>query len=525
MEELAVQMHDDEFDEKMPGEVSSSRESPGFSYNEFKELSRRMVSNIKLRIRLSTYSSYSPSPKYAKLWLLFCNTTRTLLPSFILPSQGHQTSTRRELHPSAWLDGLRGTAAFFVVIHHSTHAWFSDRVFEGWGSGGDGANKYIIQLPIIRLITSGYPQVAIFFVISGYALSYKPMKLLHSGRSHEFYDSLAMSVFRRHMRLFLPAAGVTLGTAIMTYMNWFGKGGGSREPPHMPSLLEQIWNWACAVMDLAEPFSLRDTVNRFQPAYDPNLWTLPVEFRDSIIVFSTILALSKTRSVIRLSISVGLIVFCLYKTHWDIFLFLSGMLLADLRFRRQEQSEDIQDQNPPTQKSSFSTWKAQNPKYIRAFWIANFVIAVFIVGMPEVGRGAGTSPGFVTLTSLIPQQYLTSNRADLFWIPIAAAHLVFIIDNEKSLQTIFTTSFAQYLGKISFALYMVHGPILYTLGWHWQQKAVGWIGEQTQTRYGLAIALAAVVVFPVIFWVADVVWRLVDAKSVKFVKKLSDRVV
>jgi peptidoglycan/LPS O-acetylase OafA/YrhL len=421
-----------------------------------------------------------------------------------------------------------------VVIHHSSRAWFSDRPFAGWGSGGDGLNNWVIQLPIIRLIISGYPQIAIFFVVSGFAISYKPMKLLNAGRAHEFLDSLAMSVFRRHMRLFLPAAGVMFCVAIITYMDYFGKGGGSHEPPHLPSLWEQLWNWGYCVFDLAEPFIQRDTIARYNPPYDINLWTLPVEFRNSVIVYTTMLGLSKTRPLIRLSASLGLILYCLFETHWDIFLFLSGMLLADLRFRRLATKETIhpspacdcecQHHHSAHPKSNLPDW-VQDPKIIRYFWTANFLLALFIVGMPEVGRGSATSPGFITLTSLIPQRYFDGHKPDLFWIPIAAVYLVFVIDNAPHLQRVFNCSFAQYLGKISFSLYMVHGPILYSFGWHVQQRTVAYTGQATQLQYGSGIALAVAVVFPVFFWVADLVWRLIDKRAVEFAGWVSEMVV
>jgi peptidoglycan/LPS O-acetylase OafA/YrhL len=533
MEELVVNMYDNEFDEKKGFQVSTrscgsseSEENSRINLEDFAELGtfnstafspRRIFSDIQSQIRLSKYTRWTPSGKYARIWHILSSVLRVLLPSFILPSQGHQPT--RELHASAWLDGLRGTAALFVVFHHTSRAWFSDRAFAGFGSGGDSLNQYIIQLPILRIVISGYPQIAIFFVISGYALSYKPMKLLHSGRSNEFLDSLAMSVFRRHTRLFLPAAGVMLCTAFMTYMDWYGKGGGSREPPHLPTLGAQIWNWAGCVVELAEPFSLRDTVSRYQPPYDMNLWTLPVEFRDSLIVFTTILALSKTRSTVRICLSLGIIGYCLYITYWDIFLFLSGMLLADLKFRRQAQA-----QAQPGSRSRFSEWEAQHPTAVHRFWVVNFIVALWILGMPEVGRGSGTSPGFQTLTALIPSKYLAAYKPDLFWVPIAAVYVVFVVDNDISLQAIFTNSFAQYIGKISFAMYMVHGPILYSLGWHLQLKTVKWTGSQTDFWYGLGIFLAVLVVFPTIFWVADVVWRLIDMKSVKFARWVSDKV-
>ncbi|KAH8600012.1 acyltransferase family-domain-containing protein [Bisporella sp. PMI_857] len=509
-----------EYDEKDLPELQSSTNQPSWARQ------------LKPRIRLVRYSRFSLSPRYARFWSIFCNLVRLLLPSFVPFSSSYQASSIRELHPTAWLDGVRGVAALCVVFHHFSHAWFSDRAFAGYGSGGDNLNTYIMQLPIVRLMISGYPHVAIFFVVSGYSISYKPMKLLHGGRSNEFLDSLSMSVFRRHMRLFLPATCVMFGSAIMTYMNWFGKGGGSREPPHADNLFGQIYNWAEESINLAEPFSHRDSINRYQPPYDMNLWTLPIEFRDSVILYAVMLGLCKTRSNIRLIITIALVIYSSYQTHWDIFLFLSGMLLADLHFRRNEPQNEILSArcdcncgHTHPNHSSPITEIAQKLITHRLFWVFNYLLALWILSMPEVGRGSGTSPGFETLTKYIPNAYMIGQRPDYFWVPVAAVFLIFVVDHETSLQSIFESRIAQYLGKISFSLYMVHGPLLYSLGWHIQARAIAYWGQENDRQYGRAVVSTMAVVFPIIFWTSDVVWRLVDSKAVKFAKWVGDQVV
>ena len=52
--------------------------------------------------------------------------------------------------------------------------------------------------------------VVIFFVISGYVLSYRSLKLARQGKQVELLDSLASSVFRRWLRLHLPVAASCL---------------------------------------------------------------------------------------------------------------------------------------------------------------------------------------------------------------------------------------------------------------------------------------------------------------------------
>lgn len=91
---------------------------------------------------------------------------------FVVPSfwQPRDTQPRDPPRPTAYLDSVRGVAAFLIVVHHYTYiAW---KTGEGYlGSDDPEKNHYIFQLPFIRLLHTGPPMVAIFFVISGYVLS------------------------------------------------------------------------------------------------------------------------------------------------------------------------------------------------------------------------------------------------------------------------------------------------------------------------------------------------------------------
>jgi hypothetical protein len=124
---------------------------------------------------------------------------------FILPNflRARANKTPRKLYPTSYLDGLRGVAALFVVIHHYAYT-FTASSLQGWHAGPEGSHNWFFQLPLIRVVHSGRFMVAIFFVISGYVLSYRSLKLAREGKQVELLDSLASSVFRRWLRLHLP---------------------------------------------------------------------------------------------------------------------------------------------------------------------------------------------------------------------------------------------------------------------------------------------------------------------------------
>ncbi|CAK7226425.1 hypothetical protein SCUCBS95973_006195 [Sporothrix curviconia] len=146
---------------------------------------------------------------------------RILVPSFLQPVDPN--APMKKMHPTAWLDGMRGMATFFVVWNHSSVAWFNWHIHNGYGINKD--EHWLIQLPFLRLIISGPPQVALFFVISGYALSYKPLKLSRMGRFADAYKAIASSSFRRWPRLFFMPIIITFITAFMTYLDLFGTAG------------------------------------------------------------------------------------------------------------------------------------------------------------------------------------------------------------------------------------------------------------------------------------------------------------
>jgi len=119
--------------------------------------------------------------------------------------------------------------------HHQLAAHESSRVILESGFGFRG-QRYFVTLPGIRLLfTGGHFAVATFFVISGYALFIKPLRLMERGDMSGLTDCLSSAVFRRWFRLYLPFAGAALvyvvvsrglgrpGPGIKPQLGWWGE--------------------------------------------------------------------------------------------------------------------------------------------------------------------------------------------------------------------------------------------------------------------------------------------------------------
>ncbi|KPA37946.1 acyltransferase [Fusarium langsethiae] len=123
-----------------------------------------------------------------------------LIPSFLAGPRSLEPTRAAGLSPTAHLDGLRGICSAIVVIYHHCYQCYNTSV--SWGA----EKQYydLMRLPIIRLLYNGPPAVAIFFVISGYALSYRVLHLSRSRNTNDAFIALSSLVFRRVFRLFIP---------------------------------------------------------------------------------------------------------------------------------------------------------------------------------------------------------------------------------------------------------------------------------------------------------------------------------
>jgi peptidoglycan/LPS O-acetylase OafA/YrhL len=440
------------------------------------------------------------------------------------------------------IDGLRGLAALFVVCHHSSLLLFSWSIHHPWTSA---ETSRLIQFPVLRLLVSGLPHVAIFFVISGYSISLKTLRHAHKREHAAGAAALASSVCRRHSRLFIPAATVSFIAACWSHWGWYPAETwhevvaiGTRAPPRdAESLLGQLLDWFRHLLVHMDPtFHNVNGIDGF--AYDLNQWTMPVEFAGSIIVFLLLAAFSRFSPVLRLVMTAGVLAWNLHITSYAPFLFVGGMFLADLsvflksrtksnlagkEMVATEEEEDCLDvilEAKPNRSVAWAVFK-------HSLVITAFLFALYLLSMPEMNGAAGgfdPAPGYRTLASLIPQQYWDAGRPDYLFIPLAAFFLVGAVDRSPEiLQRIFTTGFAQYMGRISFSLYLVHGPVLYTLAARLSPSAMAAVGGgNTDAQWAGGVALVGAAFTVVVVWYADLVSRLVDEKTVVFVKKVWD---
>jgi len=428
-------------------------------------------------------------------------------------------SKSRVVRPTAWLDGLRGLAALFVCLHHNqlwSHDGRGNLVLEN--SFGYEGRHYFAALPFVRLFFSGgHYAVGVFFVISGYVLSIKSLKLIQEGQVTGVADTLASALFRRWLRLYIPIIAVTF--LWLSFRHWSALWV-DMEPVH-GTYREDLVRYYQTFKNYSFVFSTN--IYEFTTSYQPHTWSIPIEFKGSIIVYTTLSALSRCTKNARLLCEAALAIYFLYIV--DGFygaMFVCGMLLCDLDL--------LAERNQLPRMFTFVSG------FKELIFFHLFILALYLGGVPAFDAPGidhavllTKSPGWIWLSYLKPQAVFDAKWFYLFW---AAFLTVASVPRLPWLKHFFETRFCQYLARISFALYLVHGIVIWSLGdriyaavglaraGH-KDGIPGWVNKfplPTKGPMGLELAFwaAQLIIVPVTLYLAEVVTKLIDEPSVKF---------
>jgi len=450
-----------------------------------------------------------------------------LTPSFLT---NHAATTPSKSGIAA-LDGLRGLACLFVFNEHYVICYQSIET-----------QTWIMRVPFIRLLWYGKAAVFLFFVISGYVLSYKPLRLIRSKSYLEFQKSISSSFLRRAMRLYLPCLIVSFICCILTYLGFFDESSRiyyhfrnfiflKEEPPPRVDLYNQLLAYlhnADFIFSATIPFD-RDTNVHNYFTYDDHQWTIPKEFRSSMAVFAVLVTTSRMRSVPRMTMIAALAVHSLYTLRLYTSLFFAGMLCAEFDLIRQayySRSDLLLPGLQNEQERNGWTSLLHPPAVVpKIFWTGLFILGVFMISSPQEIQ---LTPNY--LPTLFASWGIT--EVDDTLLLIGSIFTVWSVATCPSLAPLFNNPFVCYLGKISYALYLGHGTVIKSIGYRilpgtlrvatWVPDEVELNGEWWETVPDHQKVIAHLVgwcfVGTTCFWLSDLFWRFVDIPSVAFAR-------
>ena len=312
--------------------------------------------------------------------------------------------------------------------------------------------------------------------------------------------------------------------------------------PREDSPLAQLENVLKTLYTFGSPFrgtpDYRDLFH-IGTEYNPSLWTLPVEFYGSMVVFMLLLALGRVRSWIRLLVMLFAVHYTLFlMTYWDLALFMAGAVLAEIHLIQVEGERDSDTYLPlpatgqddsytldgslmadveSTSSSSRAPVKAHSPVCHspgrKTLEIIAFLASLFILSIPSYEDATSARFPYQTIWSLTPANYCWREHYIRFWPCIGGIWLICVVDMSRIVQSIFTNSVSQYLGRISYSLYLVHATVPEVVG----ERLCGAMRTQGYSDQSAAL-ITTVLVMPLVLIVADAFTRGVDESMVVFAR-------
>lgn len=308
------------------------------------------------------------------------------------------------------------------------------------------------------------------------------------------------------MRLFLPTVFSTFLAMLCVHSQlwtdhypWW-----ITPPPHFDNLFDQLQHWlAFAVVDPMDPF--RTATGNL---YDGNLWTIPVEFYGSIIVFILLLAISSSIRSVRYFVLVTFALLAIHGGHDIVFVFTSGSILAEthLLLTKYPPLEFLEDRNIIT------SMRAQNllGTIANVFWTIIFIMCLWSAGFTNDTLSTGSNPHQI-------ESYIIAMT------PV----FILAVNNSYTLQSFFTSRPSIFLARISFSLYLVHGMIIRIIAWTYiplfqniwgvviNEEKNRWDGRK-DVAYTGAMSCTGLVTLGLCLLCADWFERAIDRRSVNF---------
>ena len=377
-----------------------------------------------------------------------------------------------------YLDGIRGVAAFGVLIHHFLLGFYPAH----YSFEDDQAHlgKWDVQYgrSIYSAFTNGNFFVCIFFVLSGFVLSRRYFQT-HSS------ELLVSGAQRRFLRLYTPVAATIIMAAVMmvcglffnnpvmliTHSGWFATQWNFHD----------VWQQCCQCL-------LYKTMFLGDASFDTCMWTISIEFYGSLLVFAFLALTHNTRN--RGTMLVLFIIFFYLISYAYLEAFALGISLNYIEARREKANKYL--------------------LLILPFLLlpAGLVLGSLPTGKPVIHTFFSQTPVFILETF------------DFAWIHTGGAYLVvtsFVIS--PRLQHFISMRLFRFLGYISFCLYLLHPIVIGSVTCFAFLHMYGHIGYIPSTVYAFLITLAVCIPLS---WLMT---KYIDEAGINFAKRVYTRYI
>lgn len=366
-----------------------------------------------------------------------------------------------------YLEGLRGLAALMVVTYHHFYGFFPNLLYPN-------KNKLFstISATPVNIFYNGHFAVYLFFVLSGFVLSYKFFKF-------KDFKILTSSASRRYLRLLPPVLFSILISYFLLKLSFFFNKDASLITR---CCLATYFNFKPDILSvLYDSFISSFFING--STYNIVLWTIKYEMLGSFLIFGIAGIFGSLRN--RFIFYIIILLLTIYNPYSS---FVLGLMLADI---------------------------VNNKK----FYLEKIEQKKVLIPIVTIGLFLGSYPNNRILTDTIYEPMKLNFMPDLahFYHTIAAFLILFSLLISDFLKNIFSHKIFLFLGKISFSMYVMHFIIINSF------SSFVFITLSSRLSYNYAFIATFIISNIFIFLISYLVYKYIDLLGIKFSKLVYEK--
>ena len=376
------------------------------------------------------------------------------------------------------IDSLRGIAALIVIIVHYLAAFYPYTIFgaqEGYQQ--HLAVENIVFFPPFGMIVGGQFAVCLFFILSGYVLSYSAL-----GQPIQARKMIA-AIIKRPIRLGGLVLFSILAASLLWSLNLYDNTAAaelSSSTPWFSHFWSGNFDFSALLLNLSTaPFSSGEM-------YNVPLWTVKIELYGSIMVYAFLLFFSQNKY------RLGIALFLIYLEHSSLYQgFWIGVAIADIVKHHKAIIAYLSQTKPYYFMVALFLFFSSYPNYVSYDFIGKTVYGF----LPDDGSYGG---GYPMLSAVL-----------IFLLLVAGTALKKRLDHPL----------LHKFGDISYGLYTTHFLILGSFSaWLFQVS-------QTYVTYHTAFVITFLVGVSISLVVAHLATKYIDVPSIKLASYIGRKVV
>lgn len=380
-----------------------------------------------------------------------------------------------------WIDGLRGAASLFIIFHHFIMGYYP-AAYEGAGGVSHLQNgvEAAFSQSLPGFFVTGDLWVSVFCLISGFVIAYQVFHMKDE-------KQLSRSMLKRYPRLMLPVFALSAIVYVMLHLNLFYNG-----PASLLSgseWLAQFYQNKTTLYDLFFSSFVDTWVVGMSTLYSNAFWMLADLFAGSFMAY-VLAAMGRGMNRKMLYVYIGAALMYL-SANSRLTNFALGVLAA---YIVEQFGESI-----------------QSHKKICAATGILMLAAALTFGAYPVGHAPDNA---YRILNHLP------NRLNpvYFYHMLAAFFLIMGIWLLKPVGRALSLKPVLFLGKISYSLYLVHIPVLYSLSAWLLVKFMAKTG-----KYNLSAGLSFAISLPVILLLAWLFYKVIEGNCTRLVSRTVEK--